>query len=135
MVGLLVLANPIISLLLTDKWSGVVILLQILCLDWMFDHLSQINLNLLWVKGRSDLSLRLEIIKDDCYIHSFVSIPFGLEVMCWGRVIYSLIATYLNTYYTNSLIDLTLKLQVKDVFPSLILSFIMGDRFYMYFFL
>ena len=59
MVGLLVLANPIISLLLTDKWSGVVILLQILCLDWMFDHLSQINLNLLWVKGRSDLSLRL----------------------------------------------------------------------------
>lgn len=63
MVGLLVLANPIISLLLTDKWSGVVILLQILCLDWMFDHLSQINLNLLWVKGRSDLSLRLEIIK------------------------------------------------------------------------
>lgn len=55
-----------------------------------------------------------------------MSIPFGLEVMCWGRVIYSLIATYLNTYYTNSLIDLTLKLQVKDVFPSLILSFIMG---------
>ena len=127
MVGLLVLANPIISLLLTDKWSGVVILLQILCLDWMFDHLSQINLNLLWVKGRSDLSLRLEIIKKTIAIFIlFVSIPFGLEVMCWGRVIYSLIATYLNTYYTNSLIDLTLKLQVKDVFPSLILSFIMG---------
>ena len=130
MVGLLVLANPIISLLLTDKWSGVVILLQILCLDWMFDHLSQINLNLLWVKGRSDLSLRLEIIKKTIAIFIlFVSIPFGLEVMCWGRVIYSLIATYLNTYYTNSLIDLTLKLQVKDVFPSLILSFIMGGSF------
>ena len=88
MVGLLVLANPIISLL-----------------------------NLLWVKGRSDLSLRLEIIKKTIAIFIlFVSIPFGLEVMCWGRVIYSLIATYLNTYYTNSLIDLTLKLQVKDVF-------------------
>ena len=101
MVGLLVLANPIISLLLTDKWSGVVILLKILCLDWMFDHLSQINLNLLWVKGRSDLSLRLEIIKKTIAIFIlFVSIPFGLEVMFWGRVIYSLIATYLNTYYT-----------------------------------
>ena len=50
--------------------------------------------------------------------------------MCWGRVIYSLIATYLNTYYTNSLIDLTLKLQVKDVFPSLITLFHNGgDRF------
>ena len=57
---------------------------------------------------------------------SYTHLPFGLEVMCWGRVIYSLIATYLNTYYTKSLIDLTLKWQVKDVFPSLILSFIMG---------
>ncbi len=63
-------------------------------------------------------SARISLRFSTLYLNLFVSIPFGLEVMCWGRVIYSLIATYLNTYYTNSLIDLTLKLQVKDVFPS-----------------
>lgn len=63
MIGLAVLAKPLIILLLTEKWLGVVILLQILCLDWMLDHLSIINLNLLYVKGRSDWALRLEIVK------------------------------------------------------------------------
>lgn len=63
MVGLASLANPLVDLFLTEKWNGTVALLQILCFDWMFDHLSGINLNLLYVKGRSDLALRLEIIK------------------------------------------------------------------------
>lgn len=127
MTGLMVLADPVIRLLLTDKWAGVIILLQILCLDWMFDHLSQINLNLLWVKGRSDLSLRLEIIKKTIAIFIlFASIPFGLEGMCWGRVLYSLIATYLNTRYTKLLIGLSFRQQMKDIYPYLLLSAIMG---------
>ena len=63
MILLIVIAQPLVLLLLTEKWIGVVVLLQILCLDWMFDHLSSINLNLLYVKGRSDLALRLEVIK------------------------------------------------------------------------
>lgn len=63
MIGLAVLAKPLIILLLTEKWIMTVVLLQILCFDWMFDHLSIINLNLLYVKGRSDWAFRLEIIK------------------------------------------------------------------------
>ena len=62
-MGLAALAKPVIVLLLTEKWVGAVVLLQILCFDWMFDHLSVINLNLLYVKGRSDLALRLEVVK------------------------------------------------------------------------
>lgn len=131
MVGLAALAKPIIELLLTDKWSGVVILLQILCFDWMFDHLSIINLNLLYVKGRSDLALKLEVVKKTiATIILFISIPFGLIAMCWGRVLYSLVATYLNTRYTKSLIGLGLLKQINDVFTCFILAIIMGGIVY-----
>lgn len=127
MVGLAALAKPLILLLLTDKWSGIIILLQILCFDWMFDHLSGINLNLLYVKGRSDLALRLEIVKKS--IATFIlfsSIPFGIIGMCIGRVLYSLVATYLNTYYTKSLIGLSLNAQLKDIAVSFLISMFMG---------
>lgn len=133
MIGLAVLAKPIIIILLTEKWIGIIVLLQILCLDWMFDHLSIINLNLLYVKGRSDLALRLEIVKKVIATFIlFVSIPFGLIGMCWGRVIYSLLATYLNTRYTNSLISLSFITQMKDIYPSLLLSIIMGGTVYLF---
>lgn len=127
MIGLAVLAKPLIILLLTEKWLGIVVLLQILCLDWMLDHLSIINLNLLYVKGRSDWALRLEVIKKTiATIILFASIPFGIVGMCWGRVLYSVIATYLNSYYTKSLIGLSLGTQIKDILPSLMIAILMG---------
>lgn len=127
MIGLAVLAKPLIILLLTEKWFGIVVLLQILCLDWMLDHLSVINLNLLYVKGRSDWALRLEVIKKMiATIILFVSIPLGIVGMCWGRVLYSVIATYLNSYYTKSLIGLSLGTQIKDILPSLMIAVLMG---------
>lgn len=127
MIGIASLAEPIVSLLLTEKWIGVVILLQILCINWMFDHLSSINLNLLYVKGRSDLALRLEIIKKIIATSIlFSSIPFGIIGMCFGRVFYSLIAVYLNTYYTKYLIGLSFLQQMKDIIPSFFISLVMG---------
>ena len=127
MILLIVIAQPLVLLLLTEKWIGVVVLLQILCLDWMFDHLSSINLNLLYVKGRSDLALRLEVIKKVLATGILLlSIPWGIVGMCWGRVMYSLIAVYLNTYYTESLIKLSLIRQMRDILPSFFLALIMG---------
>ena len=127
MVGLAAVAQPLVLLLLTEKWMMAAVLLQILCFDWMFDHLSIINLNLLYVKGRSDWALRMEIIKKTiATLILFASIPFGIEGMCWGRVLYSLIAAYLNSYYTKSLIGLSFMEQVKDIYPSLLLALFMG---------
>lgn len=127
MVGLTALAEPVIRLLLTEKWMGIVPLLQILCIAWMYDHISAINLNLLFVKGHSDWALKLEFIKKTIATTIlFASIPFGLEGMCWGRVLYSLIATYLNSHYTKSLIGLSFRQQMKDILPSMTLSFVMG---------
>ena len=127
MFCLAALADPIVNFLLTDKWSEVIPLFRILCLCWMLDHLSVINLNLLFVKGRTDLSLRLELVKKTiATIILFASIPFGLEGMCWGRVFYYIIATYINTYYTNRLIGLSFLIQLHDIIPYWILSLVMA---------
>ena len=132
MVGVIALAKPFILIVLSAKWSPSIILLQILCLDWMLDHLSGINLNLLYVKGRSDLALRLEIIKKiTAVVILFASIPFGLIGMCWGRVLYSVFATIANSFYTKQLISLSFLQQMKDIMPFLFTSFFMGIAIYL----
>ena len=63
MFGLLSVSEPFIYTILTDKWAPCVPILRVLCLDWSLDHLCQLNLNLLYVKGRTDLVLKLEVVK------------------------------------------------------------------------
>lgn len=131
MLGLAALAKPVILILLTDKWSNIIILLQILCVNWMLDHLSAINLNLLYVKGRSDLALKLEIIKKIiATVILLLSIPFGLVGMCCGRVIYSIIAIVLNSHYTRRLIGLKLLSQLNDIIPNFLASIVMAGSVY-----
>ncbi len=93
----------------------------------MFDHISQINLNILYVKGRSDLALRLEIIKKTiAFTILFATVPFGIIAICYGRVAYSIIALILNTHYTSGLISLSRKQQLLDFLPPLFTSVAMG---------
>lgn len=127
MIGLLALAKPFVLFFLTEKWVGIVPILQILCIDWMLDHITLLNLNLLYVKGRSDLALKLEIIKKTIAITILlISIQWGIIGICWGRVLYSIIATIINTYYTKQLIRLNFLQQMKDILPFIIISSIMG---------
>lgn len=127
MLGLAALSKPLIVVCMTDKWLMAVPLLQILCFDCMFDHISAINLNILYVKGRSDLALKLEIIKKTIAIAIlFASLPFGIFAICWGRLFYSLIAILLNTYYTRRLIGLPLLKQINDFMPYLLCGVVMA---------
>lgn len=120
MMGLLIVAEPFIEVVLTEKWIGMTSIMQILCIDWMLDHLCVLNLNILYVKGRTDLVLKLEIVKKTiALIILFSSIPFGLLGMCWGRVLYTIIAVVINTYYTKKLLDYSLLKQLCDFFPYL----------------
>ena len=131
MMGLAALAKPLIILLLGDKWVPSVILLQILCFGLMLDPICNINLNLLYVKGRSDLVLKLEIIKKTIAITILVvSLPFGLTGLCAGRALYGIIATLLNMTYTKRFIDLSILGQARLILPSLALSLIMAAGSY-----
>ena len=125
MLLLAALAKPLIITLLADKWLESVIFLQIFCLALMFDHICQLNLNILYVKGRSDLVLRLEVIKKSISISMLIaSIPFGVLAICLSRVIYTQIAIIINTYYTGKLFNLGYKTQVGDFIKYLIFSII-----------
>ena len=125
LMGLCGCARPLISLLLTDKWVECVPLMQILCFGTITNVITKINLNLLYVKGRSDLVLRLEILKKSiAFGILFLSMLFNLKIMCIGQVIYAYIALYLNTYYTKDILGYGFRDQIKSVFPYFSLSLI-----------
>lgn len=127
MTGMSGVAYPLIVSVLGEKWAYAATLLTPICLAGMWYPIHSINLNLLQVKGRSDLFLKLEIWKKVigvCIVAG--TIPLGLYWMCWGSVLGSLIALAINTYYTGKLINLGFFKQMKDLFPILILSLSMG---------
>ena len=101
-------ARPMVILLITEKWEECIIYLQILCFSLMWYPVHALNLNLLKVKGRSDLFLRLEIIKKIMgLVILFVTLPMGIVYMCIGSVVSSFVSLFLNTYYTGKLMAAT----------------------------
>lgn len=127
MIWLAVVAHPLIKVVLTDKWMDAAPLVQILALAMMWYPIHAINLNLLQVAGRSDLFLRLEIIKKMLSIGILLlTLPLGLKAMCWGMVGSSVLALCINTYYTGKLIGLGLWAQLRDWFPILLRAVAIG---------
>lgn len=127
MCGLAALSHPLVKVLLGTKWEFAATLLTPLCFSMMWFPTHAINLNLLKVKGRSDLFLRLEIIKKIVGVGVLVaSIPFGLTFMCYCHILSSLIALFINTYYTGKLINVGFIQQMKDLLPTLFLSLAMS---------
>ena len=123
---LVVIAEPLITILLGEKWQSSILPFQLLCVAFIFDHLFSVNLNLLQVKGRSDLFLYLEIIKKTI---SVILILAGLYLggvigLCISRIIYSQIALVINTYYTGKLFRYSYKEQVRDFIPYLLIAFV-----------
>ena len=131
-IGMAVLASPLVIALVTDKWEQCVPYLQIICLASMWYPVHAINLNLLQVKGRSDLFLRLEIIKMVLITAVvFVCVPFGIIGICCGSVFTSLACLAINTYYTGKLIHVGFLRQMIDMTPTLIASLAMGVVVYL----
>ena len=126
MLMLSAIANPLVRILLTDKWIGCVILLQIVCFQMMWYPIHAINLNLLTVKGRSDLFFRLEIFKKIMGVCiMFITIPHGIIWMVSGGIVSSMLSLIINTYYTGKLINVGYFKQMGDLLPIFGVSFIM----------
>ena len=132
MMGLAAVAFPLIRVVLTPKWEGCSLYLQIICFALMWYPIHAINLNLLQVKGRSDLFLRLEIIKKIVGVCIMcITIPLGITAMCIGMVVSSLISLFINTHYTGKLIYVGYIKQMRDLLPIFINSLIMGGIVYL----
>ena len=127
MLGLAAVAKPLILILIGEKWLPAVPYLQIICFAGMLYPLHAINLNILQVKGRSDLFLKLEIIKKIIAVGPIVvGIFYGIEYMLCGSVVTSFIAYFLNSYYSADLINYPTKEQLKDIFPTFAVSLIVA---------
>lgn len=131
LAGLIALAEPFIYVVIGEKWLPCVPLLQILCIGAVFIPLTHINLNILYVKGRTDLVLKLEIIKKTiAFAILFSCIPFGIYVLIIGKVFYELVAYMFNCYYTGKFIHFGFWKQLYYNVPVMVKSAIMGTVCY-----
>ncbi|MCU4157540.1 lipopolysaccharide biosynthesis protein [Carboxylicivirga sp. A043] len=132
MMGLAALAKPLVITILTAKWTETVWMLQIMCFAMMWYPIHAINLNVINVKGRSDLFLRVEVIKKVITtIMLVITIPIGIKAMLIGQVATSLLGLSINTYYTQRIINYGFWQQMRDIGPVLLLSLMMGTLVYL----
>jgi O-antigen/teichoic acid export membrane protein len=133
-IGLAAIAKPLIILLFGEKWSNSIIYFQILCFEGMLYPIHAINLNAMQVKGRSDLFLKVEIIKKAIsiiIIGIVLILRLGIISLLWGAVLNSYISYFINVYYTKTLINYAVHEQIIDIMPSCITSGIMGAIVYL----
>ena len=127
MLGLAAVAKPLIVLLIGEKWLPAVTFLQIACFAGMFYPLRAINLNMLQLKGRSDICLRLEVIKQAIAVGPLLLGVFcSIEYMLLGGIVTSFIAYLLNSYYSAEMVGYSTKEQIRDVLPTFLVSFIVA---------
>lgn len=128
MSGLAIVATPLIILLFGEEWRESIIYFKILCLPGMLYPLHALNLNILQVKGRSDLFLKLEIIKKVVgTILIIISIISKTSIigLIWVIVLNSFISYFINSYYSKYIIDYSTFDQIKDILPITVITVIM----------
>lgn len=117
-------AKPLILLLVGEKWLPCVPYLQLLAMGWMIDPIVLVNLNVLYVKGRSDIVLRLEIIKKIIAIAIVVvALQYGVLWLCVGRVVYGYIALALNLRACGPFLGMSFWRQMREVAPIYVCAF------------
>lgn len=119
MLGLAAIAKSLILVFVGNQWMIAAGFLPIICLQMMLYPLHSLNLNMLQVQGRTDLFLKLEIIKKCiAVIPVLLGIFIGIYWMLWGSVFSGIFGYYLNSYYTGLFLNYNIKEQVKDILPS-----------------
>ena len=120
------LSEPLIIILLTEKWRASILLMQLICFSLMWYPVHALNLNILMVGGRTDLFLRLEIIKKVVGLGVMACfLPFGLVAFCAAQIASSIVMVFINTWYTGKLYNFGFRKQMRDIFPTLLLGLVM----------
>ena len=126
MAGLSAVSKPLIFVVIGEKWALCASILQVICFTYMLGPIHSLNLNLLKVKGRTDLTLRISIVqKVLAIIALIVALPYGILAMCYAGIVTSFLMLFMNTYYTGKFINVGFIKQMKDIMPSFLLSMAM----------
>jgi teichuronic acid exporter len=133
MALLAVIAEPMVIFLIGEKWLPSIPYLQWLCIVGAMFPLHSLNVNLLAAIGRSDLFLRIEIIKKVLVLANIlITFSFGVQAMIYGMCVTSILALAINTHYTQKFIDYGFMEQIRDVLPmflTAVLVFLAGYSF------
>lgn len=127
MCFLIAVAKPLIVFLLTDKWLPSAVFLQIGCIAYMFRPLQFINTCVIRASGRSDLLLKLDLLKKGIGILLLVlSMPYGVVAIAWSYVAFSIISTIINIYPNKSILNYGYMEQFRDLGSNLVVGILMG---------
>ena len=131
MMGLAACAKPMILFLIGEKWEGCVHFIQLVSFYSMLYPLHSLNLNMLQVQGRSDIFLKLEIIKKIVAVGPILlGIFIDIYWMIGGSVIVGFFAYYLNAKYSGPFLNYSIKEQIKDILPSFFVASAMAIPVY-----
>lgn len=129
MAGMIAAAEPIVRIVLTDKWLPAVPFMQICCISFTFYTIDTVNLSAIKAIGRSDVYLKLEIYKQllGIAVLAVTIILFRSVIsIAWSAVLSGIISTFINVYPNKKLIGYTFTEQMRDLMPSFLLAALMG---------
>lgn len=131
MMGLAFTAEFVIRLLLTEKWMPCVPFLRIFCITYMFYPVHTANLNAIKAMGRSDLFLKLEIVKKVVGLIVLLSTMwFGVMAMAYSLLVTSITSQIINSWPNKKLLDYSYPEQIRDILPGILLAVLMGCCIY-----
>jgi len=131
MIGMAVVAEPLVKIVLTEKWLPAVPFLQIFSISYALIPIHTANLQAINAMGRSDIFLKLEMIKKAFGLVILgISIPFGVYAIAIGQVVSGVIATIVNAYPNKQLLKYSYKEQLMDIMPSFFTALVMGGVVY-----
>lgn len=127
MIGLAAVADPFVRVVLTDKWADIIPLMQILCFSLVLYPINALNITFPNIVGKPQLYLKMCVICKCIDIPVLlITIPFGLAVICVGRIVAAVIGFVLVTRQTSKLIGYGVRDQLRDIFHIAIASLVMG---------
>lgn len=125
MMAVAAISDPMVRVLLTDKWEECIPYTQLLCFSMMWYPILSINLQLLIAKGRSDAFLRLEVIKAVASLALLGAFYYGIMVYLWVMVLLSPVSLWVNAYYTKRLTGVSFRRQLADLLPIVLFAGVM----------
>lgn len=131
MIGFACCADSLVRLVLTDKWLPCVPFIRILSVSYLFWPIHTANLNAIKAVGRSDIFLKLEVIKKAVGLALLLSTMwFGVKIMAYGLLVECLLGLIVNTWPNKKLLHYGYIDQMRDIAPSVLLSMTMGVAVY-----
>lgn len=127
LLGLAVIADPLVVLVLTEKWLPCSPFLQVSCVTFAFWPIHVANLQVIKALGRSDIFLTLEVMKKALVVAAIlVTLPYGLMAMVVGQAATSFMSIAINARPNSRLIDYSIREQLTDILPNLLAALSMA---------